>query len=189
MKAMACLNKRKIDSKEAGKRIAAQGGSDAKAEVALRRRLGILHGKVRLPDAYQATLVQAMKQRLVRKDFRLDPDKVARAQKALAAKSEAEAVRMAIEMVISEDSRRRKQRAHSKEAARRLAAIGGSVPDFPDIPRRRIAQVQNLLENPPAPNAKLRAAIAAMPKPTKIEGSVSSRDALKAMQSHAKTYV
>ena len=24
-----------------------------------------------------------------------------------------------------------------REAARRLAAIGGSVPDFPDIPRRR----------------------------------------------------
>jgi uncharacterized protein (DUF1778 family) len=27
--------------------------------------------------------------------------------------------------------------------------------------------VLNLLENPPAPNAKLRAAIAAMPKPTR----------------------
>ena len=213
---MVCMKKRKVDSKEAGRRIAAKGGSDA--EAALRRMLGTLHGKVRRTDAYQSTidsrgrsmlpkavrehmdlkprdriestlLSLGMKRRLVRKDFRLDPDKVARAQKALGAASEAEAVRMAIEMVITEDARGRKQRADSKEAARRLAAIGGSVPDFPDIPRRRTAQVQNLLVNPPAPNAKLRPAAAAMPKPTKIKGSVSSRDALKAMQARAKTYV
>jgi Arc/MetJ family transcription regulator len=108
-----------------------------------------------------------MKRHLVRKGFRLDPDLVARAKKALGATSEAEAVRMAIEMVIAKDAKRRKQRALSKEAALRLVAIGGSVPDFPDIPRRKAEQVQNLIENPPAPNAKLRAAIVAMPKPTK----------------------
>lgn len=129
-----------------------------------------------------------MKRRLVRKDFRLDPDKVARAQKALGAASEAEAVRMAIEMVITEDARGRKQRADSKEAARRLAAIGGSVPDFPDIPRRRTAQVQNLLVNPPAPNA-VAAGRRCNAKAYENKGSVSSRDALKAMQARAKTYV
>ena len=35
------------------------------------------------------------------------------------------------------------------------------------LSQRDSLQVLNLLENPPAPNAKLRAAIAAMPKPTR----------------------
>ena len=38
------------------------------------------------------------------------------------------------------------------------------------LSERDSLMVLNLLENPPAPNAKLRATIAAMPKPTRKRG-------------------
>jgi Arc/MetJ family transcription regulator len=55
----------------------------------------------------------------------LDDELVRKAQEYTGLKEKTALVREALTALVQ------------REAARRLAAIGGSVPDFPDIPRRR----------------------------------------------------
>jgi Arc/MetJ family transcription regulator len=55
----------------------------------------------------------------------LDDELVRKAQEYTGLKEKTALVREALKALVE------------REAARRLAAIGGSVPDFPDIPRRR----------------------------------------------------
>jgi hypothetical protein len=67
-----------------------------------------------------------MKQRLVHKSYRVDPLRLAKARKALGAASDAEAVRMAIEMVIDHEETmavaRKVMKRHS-QVLRELAEI------------------------------------------------------------------
>lgn len=71
-----------------------------------------------------------MKQHLVCKSYRIDPDKLARAKKALGAASESEAVRMAIEAVIDHEETMalaRKIMKRQSHALRELAAYDGEI--------------------------------------------------------------
>lgn len=71
-----------------------------------------------------------MKQHLVCKSYRIDPDKLARAKKALGAASESEAVRMAIEAVIDHEETMtlaRKIMKRQRHALRELAAYDREI--------------------------------------------------------------
>jgi Arc/MetJ family transcription regulator len=61
----------------------------------------------------------------MRATIALDDELVRKAQEYTGVKGKTALVREALTALVQ------------REAARRLAAIGGSVPDFPDIPRRR----------------------------------------------------
>jgi len=61
----------------------------------------------------------------MRTTIALDDELVRKAQEYTGVKEKTALVREALTALVQ------------REAARRLAAIGGSVPDFPDIPRRR----------------------------------------------------
>jgi Arc/MetJ family transcription regulator len=61
----------------------------------------------------------------MRTTIALDDELVRKAQEYTGLKEKTALVREALTALVQ------------REAARRLAAIGGSVPDFPDIPRRR----------------------------------------------------
>jgi Arc/MetJ family transcription regulator len=61
----------------------------------------------------------------MRTTIALDDELVRKAQEYTGVKEKTALVRAALTALVQ------------REAARRLAAIGGSVPDFPDIPRRR----------------------------------------------------
>ena len=61
----------------------------------------------------------------MRTTIALDDELVRKAQEYTGVKEKTALVREALKALVQ------------REAARRLAAIGGSVPDFPDIPRRR----------------------------------------------------
>ena len=61
----------------------------------------------------------------MRTTIALDDELVRKAQEYTGVKEKTALVREALMALVQ------------REAARRLAAIGGSVPDFPDIPRRR----------------------------------------------------
>jgi len=61
----------------------------------------------------------------MRTTIALDDELVRKAQEYTGVKEKTALVREALRALVQ------------REAARRLAAIGGSVPDFPDIPRRR----------------------------------------------------
>ena len=61
----------------------------------------------------------------MRTTLALDDDLVARAQKLTGITEKAALVREALKALLE------------REAARRLARLGGTMPDFPDIPRRR----------------------------------------------------
>jgi Arc/MetJ family transcription regulator len=62
----------------------------------------------------------------MRTTIALDDELVRKAQEYTGVKEKTALVREALTALVQ------------REAARRLAAIGGSVPDFPDIPRRRM---------------------------------------------------
>jgi Arc/MetJ family transcription regulator len=62
----------------------------------------------------------------MRTTIALDDELVRKAQEYTGLKEKTALVREALTALVQ------------REAARRLAAIGGSVPDFPDIPRRRM---------------------------------------------------
>ena len=61
----------------------------------------------------------------MRTTIALDDELVRKAQEYTGVKEKTALVREALTALVQ------------REAARRLAAIGGSVPDFPEIPRRR----------------------------------------------------
>jgi Arc/MetJ family transcription regulator len=61
----------------------------------------------------------------MRTTIALDDELVRKAQEYTGVKEKTALVREALTALVQ------------REAARRLAAMGGSVPDFPDIPRRR----------------------------------------------------
>ena len=61
----------------------------------------------------------------MRTTIALDDELVRKAQEYTGVKEKTALVREALTALVQ------------REAARRLAAIGGSVPDFPDIPRRK----------------------------------------------------
>jgi Arc/MetJ family transcription regulator len=61
----------------------------------------------------------------MRTTIALDDELIRKAQEYTGVKEKTALVREALKALVQ------------REAARRLAAIGGSVPDFPDIPRRR----------------------------------------------------
>ncbi|MGO9517070.1 MAG: type II toxin-antitoxin system VapB family antitoxin [Candidatus Korobacteraceae bacterium] len=61
----------------------------------------------------------------MRTTIALDDELVRKAQEYTGVKEKTALVREALTALVQ------------REAARRLAAIGGSVPNFPDIPRRR----------------------------------------------------
>lgn len=61
----------------------------------------------------------------MRTTIALDDELVRKAQEYTGVKEKTALVREALTALVQ------------REAARRLAALGGSVPDFPDIPRRR----------------------------------------------------
>ena len=61
----------------------------------------------------------------MRTTIALDDELVRKAQEYTGVKEKTALVREALTALVQ------------REAARRLAAIGGSVPDFPNIPRRR----------------------------------------------------
>lgn len=61
----------------------------------------------------------------MRTTIALDDELVRKAQEYTGVKEKTALVREALTALVQ------------REAARRLAAIGGTVPDFPDIPRRR----------------------------------------------------
>jgi Arc/MetJ family transcription regulator len=61
----------------------------------------------------------------MRTTIALDDELVRKAQEYTGIKEKTALVREALTALVQ------------REAARRLAAIGGSVPDFPEIPRRR----------------------------------------------------
>ena len=61
----------------------------------------------------------------MRTTIALDDELVRKAQEYTGVREKTALVREALTALVQ------------REAARRLAAIGGSVPDFPDIPRRR----------------------------------------------------
>jgi Arc/MetJ family transcription regulator len=61
----------------------------------------------------------------MRTTIALDDELLRKAQEYTGVKEKTALVREALTALVQ------------REAARRLAAIGGSVPDFPDIPRRR----------------------------------------------------
>jgi Arc/MetJ family transcription regulator len=62
----------------------------------------------------------------MRTTIALDDELLRKAQEYTGVKEKTALVREALTALVQ------------REAARRLAAIGGSVPDFPDIPRRRM---------------------------------------------------
>jgi Arc/MetJ family transcription regulator len=64
----------------------------------------------------------------MRTTIALDDELVRKAQEYTGVKEKTALVREALTALVQ------------REAARRLAAIGGSVPDFPDIPRRRTSR-------------------------------------------------
>jgi hypothetical protein len=83
-----------------------------------------------------------MKKRLVLKSCRLDPRRLEKAKKALGAASEAEAVRMAIEMVIEHEETmtvaHKVMKRHS-QALRELAEFGRGLESDQDSWERNLA--------------------------------------------------
>ena len=93
------------------------------------------------PKGYQSRVLM-MKPQLVHKSYRVDPHRLAKAKRALGAASEAEAVRIAIEMVIEHEETMavaRKVMKRNSRALRELAEMDREPEPDQDSSEQKLA--------------------------------------------------